>query len=617
MKCERCSMIRVAVTRSFGLLTKDEKRTYILYVVRQCLTSTLDLLALLALGIVASLLFGTNAEKGSAVSKLLETLNLQAFSQVNLIVFFLALTMILFLLKGILALANLYGVLTFLNLIAIKFAQRCLAEIYKREVTFLNFQPTQRLAYSISPSVNAAFGDILGNSAIILGELTLVLGLAIALILMSPVIAIVSFTYFGIVALLVNKNLGAKAQEASSTRSQNEVRGNSWIIESTLTFREVLIANRQDFYLKNFEAARKNGSLAHRTAQFVGAIPKYAFELALIVGTAIASLIAFKFNTTQTAITISGLFLATGSRAMPSLLRLQGALNGVQNGIGIASSFFSLLDELERTARHDDFEVASANVKGSQDGILVDMESVTYRYPGATDFTIKDITLRIEQGLSVALVGPSGAGKSTLADLMLGALFPTIGSVTIKGLDPRKAVETWPGQIAYVPQSVGLRDGTVIENVALGWNPKEVDQDQVWNALENSGLKQLFREHPLGLDAHVGERGLLLSGGQRQRLGLARALFTNPKLLILDEATSALDAETEHAIAQAMQSLKKEVTIVTIAHRLATVRNADLVVYLENGQILAQGTFQEVRDAIPRFNYQANLLGIENMPEYS
>lgn len=606
-------MIRSSVTRSFHLLTKSEKRIYILFVIRQCLTSTLDLLALLTLGIVASIVIDSENTKSSAVGKLLRLLHLHEMSQMNLLIIFLSLTMVLFLLKGILALANLYGVLTQLNLIAVKWAQSCLDAIYKREVTFLNFQPTQRLAYSISPSANAAFSDILGNFVIIVGEISLVVGLAIALIVISPTIAIVSFVYFGLVAVMINKFLGSKARESSRLRSQNEILGNSWVIESTMTFREVLIANRQDFYRRNFELARKDSSLAHRTAQFVGAVPKYAFELALIVGTALTSLIAFKFNSTQTALTISGLFLATGSRAMPSLLRLQGAMNNAQNGIGIATSFFALLDELERTTPPEVSLPDRQDARPARHSSEIDLQNVSYRYSGATDYTIKNVSLHIDAGQSVALVGPSGAGKSTLADLMLGALFPESGTVTIGGLPPRQAVETWPGQIAYVPQNVGLRDGTVTENVALGWNPDEVDDDQIWQALEYAGLKQLFVEHPLGLKANVGERGLLLSGGQRQRLGLARALYTNPQLLILDEATSALDAETEHAIAQAMQKLKNSVTTVTIAHRLATVTNADLVVYLEEGQILAQGSFQQVRDAIPRFNRQANLLGIENL----
>jgi ABC-type multidrug transport system fused ATPase/permease subunit len=208
------------------------------------------------------------------------------------------------------------------------------------------------------------------------------------------------------------------------------------------------------------------------------------------------------------------------------------------------------------------------------------------------------------------MVGSTGAGKSTLADLILGVIDADTGSITISGCTPRDAVVRWPGAIAYVPQVVGLTEGSVRENVALGLPDPAIDDDLVWEALERAHLAPFLRDTREGLDTIIGERGVRLSGGQRQRLGIARALYTKPRLLVLDEATSALDAETEQAITDTLRELEGQVTTVTIAHRLATIRFADEVLFLQDGLIKARGTFDEVRASTPDFDRQAQILGL-------
>ena len=216
----------------------------------------------------------------------------------------------------------------------------------------------------------------------------------------------------------------------------------------------------------------------------------------------------------------------------------------------------------------------------------------------------------VKPGESVALVGSTGAGKSTLADVVLGVMEPQLGTVTISGVSPREAINRWPGAIAYVPQAVALVEGTVRENVALGLPRDLIDDALVWDALNRAHLADFLEESREGLDTKIGERGFRLSGGQRQRLGIARALYTRPKLLVLDEATSALDAETEQSIVQTLDELEGQVTTITVAHRLATVRRADQLLYLEGGRVTARGTFDEVRAQVTDFDRQAALLGL-------
>ena len=194
--------------------------------------------------------------------------------------------------------------------------------------------------------------------------------------------------------------------------------------------------------------------------------------------------------------------------------------------------------------------------------------------------------------------------------MILGLLNPESGSISISGLKPEEAVIKWPGAISYVPQDVVISNGTIRENVALGFNSKYVNEELVWDAIKAAQLDDYVNSLPEGLGTQVGERGTRMSGGQRQRLGIARALFTRPKLLVLDEATSALDGETELAISQAIQRLRGNVTVIMIAHRLSTVRNADSIIYIDKGKVIFIGTFDQVRDNVPNFDRQAKLMGL-------
>jgi ABC-type multidrug transport system fused ATPase/permease subunit len=232
----------------------------------------------------------------------------------------------------------------------------------------------------------------------------------------------------------------------------------------------------------------------------------------------------------------------------------------------------------------------------------------TLTYPGATEFALDGVSIAVSNGEAMALVGPSGAGKSTLADVILGVIAPDAGVAEISGHPASEVVREWPGALAYVPQDVAILDGTVRENVAMGLPEALINDDRVQEALHRAHLSSFLNECREGLDTLVGEHGVKLSGGQRQRLGIARALYTRPRFLV--EATSALDAQTEFDISETITEMSGEVTRVIIAHRLATIRNCDVVVYLDHGRVVASGTFDEVRNAIPDFDRQAELLGL-------
>jgi len=238
----------------------------------------------------------------------------------------------------------------------------------------------------------------------------------------------------------------------------------------------------------------------------------------------------------------------------------------------------------------------------------VNVENLTFLYPGTDNTILKEINFSIKAGQFVAIVGQSGAGKSTLVDLLLGMYQPTSGSIMVSGVSPREAVNTWPGMISYVPQDISIIDGSIAKNIALQNSGQQ--ENRIRTSLESAHLLNDVMAMGNKLNEVVGERGTRLSGGQRQRLGIARALYTNPEMIIFDEATSSLDPITEKSVTEAIYNKKNGVTLIVIAHRLSTVRHADLVILLDQGKLIAKGTFDEVRSLAPKFDEQAKLVNL-------
>jgi ABC-type multidrug transport system fused ATPase/permease subunit len=328
-----------------------------------------------------------------------------------------------------------------------------------------------------------------------------------------------------------------------------------------------------------------------------------------VLGAFLIAALQFALNDSRQAIATLTIFLAAGSRIGPAIMRIQQGLIQIGISIGTARPTLELISELEGVERIPETDDVLETVhEGFSPSITV--SDLNFSYDPLGKETISNVSFQLQPGQTLAIVGTSGSGKTTLVDLLLGILDPTAGEVLISGSNPIDTILRWPGAISYVPQNVSLIEGTIRENVCMGFPSEQVDDELVNNAIDGASLSRFIVESQLGLDSQVGEVGSKISGGERQRIGIARALLSNPKLLILDEATSSLDAETEAEITESIQLIKGKVTIVIIAHRLSTVRNADLVLYLENGRVLSLGSFEDVRQEIPNFDVQAKLMGL-------
>ena len=240
----------------------------------------------------------------------------------------------------------------------------------------------------------------------------------------------------------------------------------------------------------------------------------------------------------------------------------------------------------------------------------IEIREVSFKYPDTTNWSMRNINLSIEPGEVVAIVGPSGSGKTTLVDLIFGILEPNSGAVLIGGIKAKEVMAKNPGSMGYVPQISHLIRGTVYENVILGLSPESAPKNKVELALERANLLDFIEGLPGQLDQSIGDSGVQLSGGQKQRLGLARALISDPGVLVLDEATSALDAESEFSISKMLEGLVGKATLIIIAHRLATIRKVPKIIYMDQGQIIAIGNFEEIRRLVPDFDNQARIMGL-------
>jgi ATP-binding cassette subfamily C protein len=470
-------------------------------------------------------------------------------------------------------------------------------------------------AYAIVQGASIATVGILGSAATLASESFLLLLFSLVLLLVDPVVTLVSGLYLATVAILVHRTLGAWSERLGVVSAETTVMGNRYIQDLVVLFREIFVLGRRGLYLSRTQQLVRAGAAAQADSGLIVQIPKYVFESAILVGA--VALAAFLLLTSTSAVALGTLilFLAAASRVAPAILRLQGALISLRASTGSSQATFELAERLAAVSSFPGdsrFGYRRSLETNRQTEFVpsVCAEKVSVWYEGASRSALSEISLSVKPGCQLAVVGPTGAGKSTLADTLLGILPVSSGDVLIGGLPPKQAIDQWPGQIAYVPQSAALIEGTVRDNVALGLPRDLVSDDEVWQALESASLADfLFRERQ-GLDTLVGERGVRFSGGQKQRIGLARALLTDPSLLVLDEATSALDAETENAIATSLNRLKGACTLIIIAHRLSTIRNSDLVAYLDAGSLVTVGTFDEVRRYVAIFDKQAALSGL-------
>jgi ABC-type multidrug transport system fused ATPase/permease subunit len=600
------------VGRSLRLLTHKDRRKLGLVVAIQIFLSGLDLFGVALIGVVSALaITGVSGQvTGNRVGAVLEFMQLDGYTFEAQVAILGASAGVTLIGRTLLSIFFIRKSLFFLAHKAAVISGDLTSRVLAQPLLQLQKRTSQETLYALTTGVSSLVLTILGTVVILASDLSLVLVMALGLLVIDPGTAIGSFAFFALIAFFLYRLSSSRVRALNESIAETTIRGNEKIIEVLTNYRESIVRNRRAYYAKEFAKNRLDFSRFSAENAFIPNISKYVLESSVVVGAILLSATQFVLQDARHAVATLAIFLAAGTRVAPAILRIQQGLLQIKGASGSADLTLKLTEEVSNYSIATDTEAVLALGNHANFSAQITFDKVSFSYPGGKNKILDQVSIEISPGQFVAFVGSSGAGKSTMIDLLLGVLLPDSGDVKVSGQAPSIAIEQSPGAIAYVPQDVSIAIGTVRENIALGF-PKEFATDERINkTLKISHLDSFVDSLENKADTQVGERGAKLSGGQRQRLGIARAMFTNPKLLVLDEATSSLDAETEASVSAAIQSLRGGTTILMIAHRLATVRSADLVIYVAEGQILARGTFAEVRASVPEFDKQANLLGL-------
>ncbi len=567
--------------------------------------SLLDLVGVGLIGIIVAI--STSNLRGLGQPEILGQIPIYSNLTFNLQVLMLSIMALFFLIgRTVLSILITKKVFIFFSNKSSEITTKLLRSIFTKPVNILNRSNTSEYVYLLTRGTEALTMNVLATSTILIADLSILLVIFVGLLVLDPIVALFSSIIFGILILILGKYLQSSVSRLGAHAADAIIKSDSYIREAILSYREIIVRNREDFYLTRVNRIRSSYSTTTAKIEILPFISKYVIESVIIVGSMLVAFLELLLYDANKAITMLAIFLAAGSRVAPSILRAQQSFLLIRTGLAKSTSTLEVLTSLglgDTSTPLDSFLTQKIpNFTAS-----VEISNLSFSYSNSSTKIIKNFSVTIPPGSKIAIIGASGAGKSTLIDLLLGLLVPESGSIKVSGYDPRQAISIYPGAIAYVPQEVYLHEGTIRENVALGFEPEAIDDELVWRSLQNAQASSFVSLLPGGLDELTGENGNNFSGGERQRLGIARALYTNPKLLLLDEATSALDEATQSLISNSLKTFQKsETTLIVSAHRLSMIADADFLIYLKGSEDIALGDFKSIISKYPEIRNGLN-----------
>lgn len=599
------------IRQCFEILPKSVRVRAKWVIAVQVVLSLLDLAGVAAIGVLATLsVFASSGGKpGNRISQFLEILSLSDNSlQFQALVLGLIATLIL-VTKTILSIYFVKKTYFFLARTSASISANLVKKVLSQTIDELNKKSMQKTIFNVTYGVDSIAVGVLGTLVAIVSDFSLIVVMILGLFFVDSLMAVITFVTFSFLALALYKLLSDKAQELGRRQAISQVQNSEKIAEVINSYREILVRGMRFNYSQQISRLRFNLADINAERAFMPNISKYVVEISIVIGGMILSGIQFLVNDAARAIAVLAIFLAASTRIAPALMRLQQSAVGIRSSLGSAMPTMELINQLKDLgdikSNQNDFDIFHKDFEPT-----LKLRKVGFKYSGQDNFEISCLDMNIAPGNFIAVVGPTGSGKSTVCDLILGALQPTIGTIEINGLSPLETISRFPGAIGYVPQEIGITNGSIRDNLLLGFETSEINDDLIWESLRNAHLDEFVNSLVDKLDSNIGDRGTRLSGGQRQRLGIARAILTRPKLIVMDEATSSLDALTESLISKSILSLKGSTTLIVIAHRLSTVQHADLIYYMEKGTFIGSGTFAELRARFPKFEEQAQLMGL-------
>lgn len=589
---------------SLRFLNKRERLTWFGYLILRSSLSFLDLLGILAIGFI-TLSSAKFLTQGSDPSRIVTvgTISLPALTAKSLPICLLV-VVLLFVIKAALSIALTKATATFVAKVESRASSEILRYVFESGAERVASFANEKLLYTIQSSCLAAFNGILNAASSLITEGTLFLAVFIGFVFIDPMTALATLGYFILVAAIMNLLLGRLVTNASRNLAISSVDAGTRLTDLMQSYKEIKVADLSARFISRINESRVKSAKSLASQYHLRTLPRYVIELALIFGVIGILAVQMANGDIAKSATTLGVFLTGGLRLTAAMLPLQAALVGL-NQYGPQAAFAHDLlakDDFNKASSVDNALPEDIN-QDADSNFLIEFRSVSFKYQERQEMTLEDISFSVKRGMQLAIIGPSGAGKSTIIDLICGLLMPSSGLVS------RNVTLTSRG-VAYIPQKPGILAGSFANNVALAFDPAEIDRKMVSLALDKAGLSDFVGTLPLGIDSDLGEARGNLSGGQLQRLAFARAFYRSPDLLVMDEGTSSLDTQSESEISKLLLSLKGEMTVVVVAHRLHTIQNADEVLMLENGKIIDRGSFAELLNRNSSLQNQLSLLEI-------
>lgn len=591
------------VKQSLSYLDRRDKSRLLIAVFGQIVLALLDMAGAAGLGLIGAIaaVSITNSAPPISILKIEDFLQITNFPVTEQIALIGLGVMGLFIGKTLGSLYLNRRVLHFLAAKQVVIASDIWRNILRREYLSTASYSRQELVQAVTDSLNVSIIGVLGNFLLAISELILLALLLVLLGVVYPSMAILTLLAFGSLAYITQSRIGKKTRERNSEYSKSAVASKTSLMDSLEVLSEIKVLGRSTFFVDKFGRDRALAANAYVESIWLGQVPKYVLEIGLVLSGILIFFFTQATSTAVEAISQIVVFLAVSGRLVPSILRLQSVAIGMHANVGIADSINTLYEKLSLTktqfSKTVSLDLEDFSKKESDTPAEVHLKNVIFRYEeGAQQFYFDDLC--IQPGRSVAVIGKSGVGKTTLVQLILGLLEPDSGTVSINEKLPRDWIEANHGSVSYLPQSVAIISGNIEENIALGVPSELIDQGKLLLAVKVAALETWVQTLPLGLKTNVSENGLNFSGGQIQRIGIARAVYDRPGLIVLDEPTSSLDEDTEKVFFEMLELLHGQTTFVMITHKLAMLEHIDDVLLLEENADVITARLMDPKSAL-------------------
>lgn len=472
----------------------------------------------------------------------------------------------------------------------VKMSKRLLTAYLAKPYAFHLQRNSADLVRNTNTEVQKVFKSIIKPIFLVITEALVIASILVLLLVVAPLSTILSSIVLGGSVGIFLRAFRSKITKAGKIHQNAQGGMIKWVNQGLGAGKEVKVSGREKFFIDAYTRESKKFADAARFHEMINQVPRMFIET-IVIATILMVVLVIMIQTQDltTLLATTALFAMSAFRLMPSINRMISAITVIRHNKPALDVIYNdlIIEDVESEINVKTFEEQAVIVNSDERTFTtsIEAENISFRYPGAHEDAIRDVSLSIRIGQSVAFVGETGSGKTTLVDLILGVLRPDMGDVKIDGKKIHDIWKQWQRKIGYIPQFIYLSDDSIRRNVAFGLEKKDIDDQAVWDALEKAQLKKFIKALPDQLDTFVGERGVRLSGGQRQRIGIARALYHNPEILFMDEATSALDNETEKEIMNAIDRLRGEKTLIIIAHRLSTIKNCDVIFNMSEGKL--------------------------------